>query len=124
MKYHQLRTYIHKQIHTRTRARAYARTHIHTYRLILKTGFLASWGLNMFLYPKKSKFHLSQLLQSICGGGWFFFLPPPDLVYYRFFGSLITNFGFFRGEIGGTPLDLQKLPLLRGISQTACKLKM
>ena len=23
------------------------------------------------------------------------FRPPPDLLYYRFFGSLITNFGDF-----------------------------
>ena len=38
----------------------------------------------------------NSILESIYeGGGGGSFRPPPDLVYYRFFGSLITNFEVF-----------------------------
>ena len=48
-KYRRLHTYV----------RTYIRTHTHTYRLFLKTGFLASWGLKTCLYAKKSKIKIS-----------------------------------------------------------------
>ena len=42
-----------------TYIRTYVRTPTHTYRLFLKTGFLASWGLKTCLYAKKSKIKIS-----------------------------------------------------------------
>ena len=60
-------TQTHTDTHTHTHARA--RTHTHTHKLILKTGFLASLGLKMCLYAKKSKFHLSQ---------WFLYEEPKN----------------------------------------------
>ena len=80
---------------------------------------IMSFSINfIFLTPKKlfgnQRWRLKKLKTleitpvKIRGGGWFSFRAPPDLVYYRFLGSLITNFGFFSGRNWGNNLKFAK----------------
>ena len=83
-----------------TYIRTYVRTHTHTYRLFLKTVFLASWGLKTYLYAKKSKIKISpKTMVPLWGTNISIFWYVPYLLLKYFKNIFMYNYYLIKESI-------------------------